>query len=81
VVVIHNILVKTPVKIERVNIMITIAKKQLETIDINNMKALAVIQTLLFALTHGDVGDFDITSTLEVIQDYLANNNAFFNVN
>jgi len=61
--------------------MVTIAKRQLERIDINNMKALAVVQALLFGITHGDANDFDITSTLEVIQDYLADNNAYFNVN
>ena len=61
--------------------MVAITKKQIEKIDINNMKALAITQALLFALTHGDVNDFDVTSTLEVIQDYLADNNEFFNVN
>ena len=61
--------------------MVTIAKKQLEKLDVNNMKALAVMQVLLFALTHGHADDFDVTSTLEVIQDYLADNNAFFNMN
>ena len=61
--------------------MVTIAKKHLEKLDVNNMKALAVIQTLLFGITHGHANDFDITSVLEVIQDYLIDNNAFFNVN
>ena len=61
--------------------MVTITKKQIEKLDINNMKALAVVQALLFAVTHGDVSDVDVTSTLEVIQDYLADNNEFFNVN
>ena len=61
--------------------MITIAKKQLEKLDVNNMKALAVVQALLFALTHGHADDFDVTSILEVVQDYLIDNNSFFNVN
>ena len=61
--------------------MVTIAKKQLEKLDVNNMKALAVIQVLIFALMHGHVDDFDITTSLEVIQDYLIDNNAFFNLN
>ena len=61
--------------------MITIAKKQIERIDVNNMKALAVVQALLYGITHGHVNDFDVASTLEVIQDYLIDNNAFFNVN
>ena len=61
--------------------MVTIAKKHIERLDINNMKALAVVQSLLFSITHGHVNDFDVTSTLEVIQDYLLDNNAYFNVN
>ena len=61
--------------------MVTIAKKQMERLDANNMKALAVVQTLLFGITHGHVNDFDVTSVLEVIQDYLIDTNAFFNVN
>jgi hypothetical protein len=61
--------------------MVTIAKKDIEKIDVNNMKALAVVQALLFAITHGYVGDFDIISSMEVIQDYLNDNNDFFNKN
>lgn len=61
--------------------MVTIAKKQLEKLDVNNMKALAVVQILLFALMHECMNDFDVTSVLEVIQDYLIDSNAFFNMN
>lgn len=61
--------------------MVTIAKKHIERLDINNMKALAVVQALLFSITHGHASDFDIISILEVVQDYLADNNAYFNVN
>lgn len=61
--------------------MVTITKKQIEKLDVNNMKALAVVRALLFGITHGHADDFDITSTLEVIQDYLIDNNAFFDVN
>ena len=61
--------------------MVTIAKKQIEKLDVNNMKALAVVQILLFAITHESVNDFDIISILEVIQDYLIDNNSFFNMN
>ena len=61
--------------------MVTITRKQIEKLDVNNMKALAVIQSLLFSITHGHVNDFDVTSILEVVQDYLIDNNAFFNVN
>lgn len=61
--------------------MNTMTKEQIERLDVNNMKALAVIELLLFSITHGHVNDFDITSSLEVIQDYLNDNNDFFNVN
>lgn len=61
--------------------MVTITKKHIERLDVNNMKALAVVQALLFAITHGHVSDFDVTSTLEVIQDYLNENNKFFDEN
>ena len=60
--------------------MITITKKQIEKVDVNNMKALAVLRSLLFSITHGHVNDFDVTSTLEVIQDYLVDNNTIFDL-
>lgn len=61
--------------------MVTITKEQIEKIDVNNMKALAVVRALLFGITHGHVTDFDIISVLEVVQDYLADNNEVFDVN
>ena len=66
---------------ERVDVMVTMTKKQIERLDVNNMKALAVVRALLFGITHGHVNDFDVTSTLEVVQDYLIDNNSFFDLN
>ena len=58
-----------------------VTKTQIKKLDVNNMKALAVIRTLLFSITNGSVNDFDVISVLEVVQDYLTDNNAFFNMN
>ena len=48
-------------------------------IDTNNMKALGILQVLLFTLINGGEYDkFDIVSTLEAVQDYLMDTNKIF---
>lgn len=49
----------------------------IQSIDRNNMKALAIITMLIKALEDGQT-DVDCVSTLEVICDYLQSNNRIF---
>lgn len=57
----------------------TIVKESIERIDENNMKALGIIKHTLFALINGgDQDELDVVSTLEAVQDYLADNNKIF---
>lgn len=49
-------------------------------IDENNMKALSVVKTLLYAVESGHE-DIDYISLIEVIHDYLYANDRIFNEN
>ena len=52
----------------------------LNRIDTNNMKALAILNAVLFALmTEGDCMEFDVVSALEAVRDYLTDTNELFN--
>lgn len=58
--------------------MIEVKKESINRIDTNNMKALAILEGVLFTLTNG--GDnFDAVSALEAVQDYLIDTNKIFN--
>ena len=57
----------------------TMVMKSIDKIDDNNIKALGIIKHVLFALTNGgDHNELDVVSTLEAVQDYLAENNEIF---
>lgn len=52
----------------------------LNRIDTNNMKALSILNAVLFALMNeGDCMEFDLVSALEAVQDYLTDTNELFN--
>ena len=60
--------------------MIEVKKESINRIDTNNMKALAILESVLFTLTNGgDCDDFDAVSALEAVQDYLIDTNKIFN--
>lgn len=47
-------------------------------IDENNMKALSIVKTLLFAVESG-CEDIDYLSIISVLHDYLQSNDKMFN--
>ena len=49
----------------------------IDKIDENNMKALSIVNTLLFAVEHSH-DDIDYISIVSVIRDYLQSNNELF---
>lgn len=52
----------------------------IEKIDLNNMKALAVLKHILFCLDNGcDTTELDVVTALETVLDYLVENNKIFN--
>lgn len=55
-------------------------KELLNRIDANNLKASAILKSVLFTLINdGDCTEFDIVSALEAIQDYLIDTDNIFN--
>lgn len=59
--------------------MTTINQELLSKIDNNNLKALGIIKNILFTLVHGgDCNEHDVVSTLEAVQDYLADTSDIF---
>ena len=59
--------------------MTTIDRELLNKIDNNNLKALGIVKNVLFTLAHGgDCNEYDVVSTLEAVQDYLANTSDIF---
>lgn len=55
-------------------------KESINKIDDNNLKALAILKSVLFTLVNGGDDDFDIVSALEAVQDYLTDTNEIFSV-
>lgn len=49
----------------------------IDKIDENNMKALSIVNALLFAVEHSH-DDIDYISIVSVIRDYLQSNNELF---
>lgn len=59
--------------------MVELKKESISRIDTNNMKALAILKSVLFTLMNdGDCNEIDVISALEAIQDYLADTNKLF---
>lgn len=58
-----------------------LVSESINKIDDNNLKALAILKSVLFTLMNGgDLDDFDIVSALEAVQDYLTDTNELFSV-
>ncbi len=55
-----------------------ITEEQVRTIDMNNMKAKAIIDALSNDVMGGEI-DLDIVALLDVVNDYLEANNKIFN--
>ena len=53
-----------------------VEKESISRIDTNNMKALAILKSVLFALIND--GDCDVISALEAVQDYLIDTDNIF---
>lgn len=49
----------------------------IHTLDENNTKALGIVKLAILALENG-CDDFDVTTTLEVVRDYLKSNDGIF---
>lgn len=60
--------------------MIEVKKESIIKVDNNNLRALAILQCILFTLENGGCSELDIVSALEVVQDYLIDTNNIFNV-
>ena len=57
-----------------------LTQEHIYQIDSNNTKALTVVRTTLWALIN-EAQNIDVTSTFEVICDYLESNEELFNEN
>ena len=59
--------------------MLEVTKEAYNKVDTNNLKALAIIKSVIFLMNNGGcVDDFDLVSTLEVVEDYLKDTNNIF---